>query len=265
MPEEGRTGTTDGNFAVELGNAYDEYGDFLHCLKSVCFKGWNSTLYAESGRGIISKGLSADAYPNVDSGFSNAYFEKLWVWHNPQASNFCNFWLTDSLKSEEGYSQIVSNETGLCISLTKSVKSDGADVCLWHGGNRNGTKGVSSVDWKIAEVLFEGDVSFRELAEGSKEIKIEDPSSSCTPTDIYKTLSIEYLTRFILCDSDAGVRSKSLDIVGGASQAPWGLHWFKETAANRMVGFPFLAANLMRGFYLKLSSSDVLGRSAIRY
>lgn len=177
-------GTTDGNFAVELGNACDEYGDFLHCLKSVCFKGWNSTLYAESGRGIISKGLSADAYPNVDSGFSNAYFEKLWVWHNPQASNFCNFWVTDSLKSDEGYSQIVSNETGLCISLTKSVKSDGADVCLWHSGTRNGTRGVSSVDWKTNEVVFVGDVSFKEPSNDSKEIEIGDPSSSCTPIDI---------------------------------------------------------------------------------
>ena len=251
--------STDGNFAVELGSACDEYGDFLHCLKSVCFKGWNSTLYAESGRDILSKVLTADAYPNTDSGFSNAYYQKLWVWHKPQVSNFCNFWLTDSLQSKEGYSQLVSNETGLCISLTRGVKSDGADVCLWHNGAWNGTKGVSSVDWKIAEVLFEGDVSFRELAEGSKEIEIEDPSSSCTPTDIYKTLSIEYLTRFILSDSDAGVRSKSLDIVGGASQAPWGMKWFKEHAANRMVGFPFLAANLMRGFYLKLSSSDVPG------
>lgn len=252
-------GTTDGNFAVELGNACDDYGDFLHCLKSVCFKGWNSTLYAESGRGIISKGLSADAYPNVDSGFSNAYFEKLWVWHNPQASNFCNFWVTDSLKSEEGYSQIVSNETGLCISLTKSVKSDGADVCLWHSGTWNGTKGVSSVDWKANEVVFVGDVSFKEPSKDSKEIEIGDPSSSCTPIDIYKTLSVEHLTRFILCDSDAGVRSASLDIVGGASQAPWGLNWFKETAANRLIGFPFATANLMRGFYLKLASTDVPG------
>lgn len=252
-------GTTDGNFAVELGNASDEYGDFLHCLKSVRFKGWNSTLYAESGRGIISKGLSADAYPNVDSGFSNAYFEKLWVWHNPQASNFCNFWVTDSLKSEEGYSQIVSNETGLCISLTKSVKSDGADVCLWHSGTRNGTKGVSSVDWKANEVVFVGDVSFKEPSNDSKVIEIGDPSSSCTPIDIYKTLSVEHLTRFILCDSDAGVRSASLDIVGGASQAPWGLSWHMETAANRLVGFPWVAANLMRGFYLKLSSADVSG------
>lgn len=251
--------STDGNFAVELGSACDEYGDFLHCLKSVCFKGWNSTLYAESGRDILSKGLTADAYPNTDSGFSNAYYEKLWIWHKPQASNFCNFWLTDSLQSKEGYSQLVSNETGLCISLTKGVKSDGADVCLWHNGAWNGTKGVSSVDWKIAEVLFEGDISFREHAEGSKEIEIEDPSSSCTPTDIYKTLSIEYLTRFILSDSDAGVRSKSLDILGGASQTPWGMKWYKEHAANRMVGFPFLAANHMRGFYLKLSSSDVSG------
>ena len=257
--KKGGASSTDGNFAVELGSSCDEYGDFLHCLKSVCFKGWNSTLYAESGRDILAKGMSADTYPNNDSGLSNAYYQKLWVWHKPQVSNFCNFWLTDSLQSEEGYSQLVSNETGLCISLTRGVKNDGADVCLWHSGTWNGTKGVSSVDWKIAEVLFEGDISFKELADGSREIEIEDPSSSCTPTDFYKTLSIEYLTRFILSDSNAGVKSNSLDIVGGASQAPWGMKWYKVNAANRMVGFSFLTANLMRGFYLKLSSPDVSG------
>ena len=66
-------------------------------------------------------------------------------------------------------------KTGLCISLTKSVKSDGADVCLWHSGTWNGTKGVSSVDWKANEVVFEGDVSFKEPSNDSKEIEIGGP------------------------------------------------------------------------------------------
>lgn len=252
-------GTTDGNFAVELSGAYDEFGDFLHCLKSVYFKGWNSTLYAESGRDILSKGLTADTYPNKDSGPSNAYYQKAWIWHNPHTSNFTNFWVTDSLRTEDGYSQLVSNETGLSLSLTRNEKVDGADVCLWHSGTKNGTMGIPSVDWKIVEVVFNGDISFREHPDDAREIAIEDPSSSCKPADLYGTHSVEYLTRFVLCDSDDGVRYGSLDIVGGASQAPWGAEWHKETAANRMIGFPFMATNLMRGFYLKLSSPDVSG------
>ena len=246
--------STCGCFAVGIGANDDAFGDFLHRLHPVSSKGWKSVLYGESGRTILGLGADSSNYPAVDSGLSNAYYEKLWTWNSPDSapsSRFMDFWITDDLQKTAGYSQLICDETGLSLSLTHNSKSDGADVCLWCDGNWKGTLGVAACDWKIEEAVFNGTLEFEDLAEEDTEAAIKDPATTTLPTDSVGSGSVRYLTRFLICTSGEEVVPGERRVIGAASQAPRDISWYKEGYANRCVGFPHASSNLIYGFYLK--------------